>query len=68
MFGLQLLEQGTYLRPFGHIQVLSYYKIFGYPTGLGALLVRREARAVLDKAYFGGGTVSACSAESDFVR
>lgn len=48
--------------------VLSYYKIFGYPTGLGALLVRKEARSLLRKPYFGGGTVAACSADTSFVR
>lgn len=45
---------------------ISFYKIFGYPTGLGALLVRRDALAVLRKAYFGGGTVLASTAENRF--
>ncbi|XP_068909223.1 molybdenum cofactor sulfurase isoform X2 [Tenebrio molitor] len=36
---------------------LSFYKIFGYPTGLGALLVRNSSCHVLKKRYFGGGTV-----------
>jgi selenocysteine lyase/cysteine desulfurase len=36
---------------------ISFYKMFGYPTGVGALLVRREALALLDRAYFSGGTV-----------
>ncbi|XP_074652218.1 molybdenum cofactor sulfurase-like [Tubulanus polymorphus] len=37
---------------------LSFYKIFGFPTGLGALLVRNEiADESLQKTYFGGGTV-----------
>ncbi|XP_029341940.1 molybdenum cofactor sulfurase-like isoform X1 [Acyrthosiphon pisum] len=38
---------------------VSFYKMFGYPTGLGALLVRNKtAAAVLRrKKYFGGGTV-----------
>ncbi|XP_040172837.1 molybdenum cofactor sulfurase [Anopheles arabiensis] len=37
---------------------LSFYKIFGYPTGLGALLVRRDAEPLLrGKRYYGGGTV-----------
>lgn len=36
---------------------LSFYKIFGFPD-LGALLVRKEAGAVLRRRpYFGGGTV-----------
>ena len=36
---------------------LSFYKIFGYPTGVGALLVRKSAEQVLQKKYYGGGTV-----------
>ena len=40
---------------------LSFYKLFGLPTGLGALLVKRAtAHATLgSKRYFGGGTVDA---------
>eukprot|EP00435_Cladocopium_sp_Y103_P057857 s294_g20.t1 len=50
--------------------VVSFYKIFGYPTGLGALLVRHDAAPVLQPAeatYFAGGTVSSISARSSFV-
>uniref|UniRef100_A0A0N5AU66 Aminotran_5 domain-containing protein n=1 Tax=Syphacia muris TaxID=451379 RepID=A0A0N5AU66_9BILA len=36
---------------------VSFYKIFGYPTGVGALIVRRDAGSRLKKHYFGGGTV-----------
>ncbi|XP_048514387.1 molybdenum cofactor sulfurase 2 isoform X2 [Athalia rosae] len=36
---------------------VSFYKIFGYPTGLGALLVRKSAEKTLGKIYYGGGTV-----------
>ena len=37
---------------------VSFYKMFGYPTGLGALLVRQiSLRALEGKRYFGGGTV-----------
>ncbi|CAN0049857.1 unnamed protein product, partial [Discosporangium mesarthrocarpum] len=46
--------------------VVSFYKIFGYPTGLGALLVRDKAAAILQKRYFGGGTVLAALASSPF--
>ncbi|WIA20516.1 hypothetical protein OEZ85_004912 [Tetradesmus obliquus] len=44
---------------------LSFYKIFGHPTGLGALLVRRSLLPLLlqHKAYFGGGTVEVAVAE-----
>ena len=47
---------------------LSYYKIFGHPTGVGALLVRRDALPVLRRAYFGGGAVAAATAERRFHR
>ncbi|XP_076254988.1 molybdenum cofactor sulfurase isoform X2 [Rhynchophorus ferrugineus] len=36
---------------------ISFYKIFGYPTGLGALLVRKDSEEMLQKRYLGGGTV-----------
>jgi selenocysteine lyase/cysteine desulfurase len=36
---------------------LSFYKIFGYPTGVGALIARRDALGELRRRYFGGGTV-----------
>ncbi|XP_041371535.1 molybdenum cofactor sulfurase-like [Gigantopelta aegis] len=36
---------------------LSFYKMFGFPTGLGALIVRKESAGVLQKRYVGGGTV-----------
>merc|ERR1712137_626263 len=36
----------------------SFHKLFGYPTGLGALLVRNATGGqILQKQYFGGGTV-----------
>ena len=50
------------------MQALSYYKIFGYPTGLGALLVRKDALKLLSKRYFGGGAVSVSVADRDFFR
>lgn len=39
---------------------LSFYKVFGLPTGLGALVLRNDTalRALAHKTYFGGGTVS----------
>lgn len=36
---------------------ISFYKLFGYPTGIGALLVRKGSEKVLLKKYYGGGTV-----------
>ncbi|MCO5972521.1 aminotransferase class V-fold PLP-dependent enzyme [Actinoallomurus soli] len=41
---------------------LSYYKIFGWPTGLGCLVARNDALAELRRPWFSGGTVLASSA------
>lgn len=40
---------------------ISFYKIFGYPTGIGALLIRKNAFEKLEKPWFAGGTVSYAS-------
>lgn len=37
---------------------LSFYKLFGYPTGVGALLARRTALKKLHRPWFAGGTIS----------
>jgi molybdenum cofactor sulfurtransferase len=36
--------------------VVSFYKMFGYPTGVGALLARRDAAARLTRPWYAGGT------------
>lgn len=36
---------------------VSFYKMFGFPTGLGALVARRETLARLRRPWFAGGTV-----------
>ena len=46
--------------------VLSFYKIFGYPTGLGALIIKKDCIKHLNKNYFGGGTVSVLSTNNDY--
>lgn len=43
---------------------LSFYKMFGYPTGVGALVARREALARLRRPWFSGGTVRFVSAQN----
>ncbi len=40
---------------------LSFYKIFGYPTGLGCLLIKKTAFEKLCKPWFAGGTVDVAS-------
>ncbi len=47
---------------------LSFYKMFGYPTGVGALVARRDALAVLRRTYFAGGTVEFVSVQHDLIR
>ena len=47
---------------------LSFYKMFGYPTGLGALLVRNEVTELMQKTFFGGGTVSISSCDKHFCQ
>ena len=47
---------------------LSWYKLFGYPTGVGALLARRSALARLRRPWFAGGTIRAVSVQGDWHR
>lgn len=42
--------------------VVSWYKVFGHPTGVGALIARRPALARLRRPWFSGGTIYAVSA------
>jgi molybdenum cofactor sulfurtransferase len=44
---------------------LSFYKMFGYPTGIGALIARREALARLRRPWFAGGTITVASVQGD---
>ncbi|KDO32872.1 hypothetical protein SPRG_02564 [Saprolegnia parasitica CBS 223.65] len=44
--------------------VLSFYKLFGYPTGLGVLFIKRSSQHALSKRYFGGGTLATSLASS----
>jgi selenocysteine lyase/cysteine desulfurase len=37
---------------------VSFYKMFGYPTGVGCLLVRHEALSLMQRPWFAGGTVN----------
>lgn len=42
---------------------VSFYKMFGYPTGVGALLLRRAALERLVRPWFAGGTVNFASVQ-----
>ena len=45
---------------------LSFYKMFGWPTGVGCLIARREALAKLERPWFAGGTIVAAFAQRDY--
>ncbi|KAK2721021.1 molybdenum cofactor sulfurase-like isoform X3 [Artemia franciscana] len=45
---------------------ISFYKIFGCPTGLGCLLVKKTAEEALLKTYYGGGTVFVAASTENF--
>ncbi len=44
---------------------VSLYKMIGYPTGLGALIARRDALRLLQRPWFAGGTVDFVSVLTD---
>ncbi|CEM05223.1 unnamed protein product [Vitrella brassicaformis CCMP3155] len=47
---------------------ISFYKMFGYPTGLGALLLRNDDARIFNKVYWGGGTVVAAVCDSRWCK
>ncbi len=40
---------------------LSFYKMFGYPTGVGALIARKVTLQKLSRSWFAGGTTTVAS-------
>ncbi len=44
---------------------ISFYKLFGYPTGAGCLIARREALARLRRPWFAGGTITFASVQEE---
>ncbi len=44
---------------------ISFYKMFGYPTGVGALIARYEALEKLRRPWFAGGTITVASVQAD---
>ncbi len=44
---------------------VSFYKMFGYPTGVGCLLARRSALKKLARPWFAGGTITVASVQGD---
>ena len=46
---------------------ISFYKMFGAPTGLGCLLAKKTSMSLLRKSYYGGGSVASVAASNHFV-
>lgn len=44
---------------------LSFYKMFGHPTGVGALIARYSALEKLHRPWFAGGTIEVASVQAD---
>lgn len=44
---------------------ISFYKIFGYPTGAGCLIARKTALQKLRRPWFSGGTITVASVKGD---
>jgi selenocysteine lyase/cysteine desulfurase len=44
---------------------MSFYKVFGYPTGVGCLLARKQALSKLRRPWFAGGTITVASVQGD---
>lgn len=44
---------------------LSFYKMFGYPTGIGALIARRAVLEKMQRPWFAGGTIRVASVQGD---
>jgi selenocysteine lyase/cysteine desulfurase len=42
---------------------VSFYKMFGYPTGIGALLIRKTVFKKMKRPWFAGGTVNFASVQ-----
>jgi len=47
---------------------VSFYKIFGFPTGIGCLLIRKDTFKKLIKPWFAGGTVAFAAVNEPMYR
>ena len=55
----------TSLRRGADFVSLSFYKIFGFPTGVGCLLMRRALLPEMRRPWFAGGTITIASVQGD---
>ena len=47
------------------LAVLSFYKMFGYPTGIGALLMRKAMFEKFRRPWFAGGTIQIATVQGN---
>lgn len=45
---------------------ISFYKMLGFPTGVGCLIVKKDVAKLMKMSYFGGGTVVMAAADRDW--
>ncbi|KKR37762.1 MAG: Cysteine desulfurase [Candidatus Yanofskybacteria bacterium GW2011_GWF1_44_227] len=45
---------------------VSFYKMFGFPTGVGCLIIKKTAYAALAKKWFAGGSIRLVSVATDY--
>lgn len=46
---------------------VSFYKMFGFPTGVGALVVKEDFLRSLQRPWFAGGTVDVVQVPGSLV-
>jgi selenocysteine lyase/cysteine desulfurase len=72
--GFDVLVDAAAFAPTNHLDVarirpdfasFSFYKMIGFPTGVGCLLVRRDRLESLNRPWFSGGTVTVASVQGD---
>ncbi len=44
---------------------ISFYKMFGFPTGVGALIARKAVLSKLHRPWFAGGTITVASVQGE---
>jgi len=44
---------------------ISFYKMFGFPTGVGCLIAKKSALQKLHRPWFSGGTIEVASVQGD---
>jgi molybdenum cofactor sulfurtransferase len=53
--------------PSADAMAVSFYKMFGYPTGVGALIAKKSFLSTLARTWFSGGTVDFVQAPGTFT-